>query len=137
MTKTIGRWARGWLAVLASVAVVAVAGCGDGPKPDKNDPWEVVMAYVDALNASDARAVAHLVDPAYDATDEISQRIKRLGGHSLHYKTLQFQGAGMQGLTSVDLTLTSGNGGSTDTYQDSLPLARSNSRWYLVIGRHR
>jgi hypothetical protein len=124
--------------ILASVMVLAVAGCGGGPKPDENDPWQVVMAYIEAVNASDNGAVADLVDPAYDASDDISARIKRLGGRDLHYKTLEFHGtAGMADLTSADLTLTSGNGGSTETYQDTLPLARSKSHWYLIIGHHR
>ena len=74
-------------------------------------------------------------NPDYDASEEIRSRIERLGGQALHYETLQFRGTGMQDLTSVELTLRSGKAGSTTTFTDSLPLARSESRWYLVIGR--
>ena len=119
---------------LAVVLAATLNGCG-GPKPDENDPWTVVMAYIDAVNASDAGAIEDLVNPDYDASEEIRSRIERLGGQALHYETLQFRGTGMQDLTSVDLTLRSGKAGSTTTFTDSLPLARSESRWYLVIGR--
>jgi hypothetical protein len=128
-------WRRGLLAALAAMLVVTASGCGGGPKADENDPWTVVMDYIDAVNASDAGAIEDLVDPVYDASEDISSRIKRLGGQSLHYETIQFHGTGMQGLTTADLTLR--GGGSTTTYTDSLPLARSNSHWYLTIGRHR
>jgi hypothetical protein len=137
MVRKINARTRGLLLALASIVLLTVAGCGGGPQPDENDPWQVVTAYIDAVNASDSGAIADLVDPAYDAKTDIDSRIKRLGGRSLHYTTLQFHGTGMPDLTSVDLTLASGNGGSTETYQDSLPLARSKSRWYLVIGHHR
>jgi hypothetical protein len=87
--------------------------------------------------ASDAGAIEDLVNPSYDASADIRSRIEGLGGQALHYETLQFHGVGMQDLTSVDLTLRSGKAGTTTTFTDSLPLARSKGRWYLVIGHHR
>jgi hypothetical protein len=126
---------RGLLAALASVIVLAAVGCSNEAKPDENDPWTVVNSYIDAVNASDRGAIEKLVDPAYDATAEIDSRLQRLGDHDLHYETLQFRGTGMADLTSAELTLRSQSG--SDTYRDSLSLARSKGRWYLVLGSHR
>jgi hypothetical protein len=55
----------------------------------------------------------------------------------LYYETLQFHGVGQAGLTSVDLTLRSGNPADEATYRDTLSLTRSTSRWYLILGWHR
>jgi hypothetical protein len=137
MVTVMNAITRRTVAALAAVLVLTAAGCDNGPRADENDPWSVVTAYIDAVNASHADVVRDLVDPVYDPDDEIAGRIKRLGGRSLYYETLQFHGVGQAGLTSVDLTLRSGNPADKATYRDTLSLTRSNSRWYLILGRHR
>jgi hypothetical protein len=122
---------------LLAVAVLAVvllltAGCDRGPRADENDPWQVVHAYLDALNAADAGAIEDLVSPALDPDAEIAERLERLGGRHLGYQTILFRGIGMDDLTTVDLTLRDFS--SEDTYQDKLSLARSDGRWWLQMG---
>jgi hypothetical protein len=95
------------------------------------------MAYLDAVNESDVDAVLELADPAAGARDEARSRVERLGGHRLYYQDMRFHGAGMAGLTSVDLDLRSGNAGDTTVYHDALSLALTDSRWHLLLGQPR
>lgn len=113
-------------------ATLLVAGCGGGgPKPDENDPWLVVSAYIEALNADDPDQVDDLVAPGADADRAIAERLDRLGGRHLDYDTMQFRGIGMAGTTSVDLTLR--NWSTKETYRDSFSLSRQDARWYMVF----
>ncbi|MEU4157858.1 hypothetical protein [Actinoplanes sp. NPDC026670] len=119
----------------ACAFLLAVQGCGGGPVPDENDPWMVVNAYIEALNAEDRKAIEGLVDPAYDPAEEIDSRLRRLGGRNLFYETMQFHGTGMADITSVDLGLKAP--ANNTTYQDSLSLTRSDGRWRISLGKHR
>lgn len=119
---------------LAAAALLAAGGCGGGPRPDDNDPWDVVTSYIDAVNARDVDAIDDMVAPDADAPTLAADRVERLGGRSLSYESLQFHSVGVAGLTTVDLDLRSGDAGDTTVYKDSLSLARLDGHWYIVPG---
>ena len=122
---------------MALAVALLASGCdvSSGPARVDNDPYLVVTAYVDALNARDADAIRELVNPRHDAGAEIESRIDSYGGRSLYYRTMTFNGTGMAGATSVDLVLRSGSPGDTREYRDALSLSLHEGHWYLDLGQ--
>jgi hypothetical protein len=127
---------RGLLAALVALPLVTMVACSHpGSGVDHHDPYDLVLAYIDAVNRQDEGRVRSLVNPAYDVGDEVTQRLHRYGGKSLYYERMQFNGTGMREATAVDLTLRSGV--STDVYTDKLSMSTKDGRWYLDLGRPR
>jgi hypothetical protein len=127
---------RGLAVALAASAAIAFGGCAAGePKRITNDPYNLVLSYIDALNQRDEGKMRDLVNPGYDVGGEIDKRVAELDGKSLHYERMEFVGTGMRQTTSVELTMRSGSASDVATYTDTLPLSVSDGNWYIDMGK--
>jgi hypothetical protein len=140
MMRTHVAW-RGLLAALATAGIFALTSCSQQPASARpgagDDPYDLVIAYLKAVNTGDANNVKPLVDPAFDADSEIQHRLQEYGRKGLYYQQMRFDSAGFKDSTTVTVTARSGYSSDQRLYTDTLQLEQKSGRWYLVLGKPR
>ncbi|GGU41114.1 hypothetical protein [Lentzea flava] len=118
---------------MAFAGLGLLAGCSTAPDTGADAPRAAVDAYVQALNARDAQALSRLAPPGNDATDDIRRRIDTNGGRDIRLTNADISSETTPDVAAARLTGTS----SAGDYSERITLARTDGRWYVVLGEAR
>ncbi|MEV5241408.1 hypothetical protein AB0K89_20200 [Streptomyces cinnamoneus] len=124
---------RRGVAVLGTALVLALAGCDGDSQGRARTERETATAYVDALNARDADALAALGPPGREGTREDARGIvAERGGQGLKVTGLHVTHEFGPDVADVAITATDGRGRD---HRESLALERDGKTWYVPLGR--
>jgi hypothetical protein len=118
------------VAVAVAVAVALLVGRQQGGQPT---PQRAVAEYLAALRARDGGRMNRVAEPGHDASREIPDRVRRLGGGRFVVVSTQISDTASDHEKNATLTGTVAGA----PYVDSVWLDRHGSRWYVVLGPNR
>ncbi|MEX2985815.1 hypothetical protein [Streptomyces sp. C36] len=119
-------------AALTTATLLALTGCGAGQGEARSEK-ETASAYVEALNARDADALAGLGRPGDQGTEQEARalvareggRRVKVGGMTVHHEF---------GPDFADVVI-EGTDGEGRRYRQRLALERTGKTWYVPLGR--
>ncbi|MEU4208932.1 hypothetical protein AB0F13_02815 [Streptomyces sp. NPDC026206] len=121
------------VAVLGTAVLFALAGCDSDSQGRARTERETATAYVDALNARDADALAALGRPGTEGAREDARGIvAQRGGRGLKVTGMEVTHEFGPGFADVAITATDGGGRD---HRESLSLEREGKTWYVPLGR--
>ncbi|GHC60677.1 hypothetical protein [Streptomyces cinnamoneus] len=118
---------------LGAALVLALAGCDSDSQGRTRAERETATAYVDALNARDADALAALGRPGREGAAEDARGIvAERGGQGLKVTGMDVTHEFGPDFADVAITATDGRGRD---HRERLALERDGKTWYVPLGR--
>ncbi len=119
---------------IAGVVLVAVLGVVYLVVPHAPEgagsPESVVADYVAALRDNDRDRLEDIADPGHDASTEITDRLRRLGGGKLTVTGTAIGTTESDSQRPVDIVGTTGGA----PFSEQLWLFRRDDRWFIALG---
>lgn len=121
---------------LLGVLLLVLSACHLGNARGAETKEQVVSSYLQALEAKDEQSLLLLVPRTHIAEQAVQDKVKRLGGHALQDRQVDYLsdfGPKWARVTIQGTYVTSR--GETAKFRDVIYLHQMKDRWYLMLGK--
>ncbi|GHF47108.1 hypothetical protein GCM10010218_30500 [Streptomyces mashuensis] len=136
MKKTPLRLARAAAATAAvTTLALSVAACdsgGSGGQGKARDERDTAVAYVEALNDRDAKALAELGPPGNEGAEQAARAlVGTQGGRGLHVDDVKVSHEFGPDMAQAEIRATDAKGRAV---RENVTLERHEKKWYVALG---